>query len=65
MGYHYQRDLYTSIAASGITSETALVGDFQDAFTLQVIGSPSTTTHRCAHQLEHAYHGNWSRVDFC
>jgi len=44
MGWSVSRDLYTSIAASGITSETYGVASFQDPFTLQIIGSPSTTT---------------------
>lgn len=46
MGWSISRDLYDSIAASGITSETYAVASIQDAFTLQVVGSPSTTTVR-------------------
>lgn len=46
MGWNARRDLYTSIAASGVTSETYNVEGFHDGFTLQLVGSPSTTTVR-------------------
>lgn len=45
MGWHARRNLYESIAASGITSETYWVGD-AGSISLQLIGSPSTTTVR-------------------
>lgn len=41
--YAVKRDLYTSKAASGITSETFRVVDF-DRLSLFISGSPSTTT---------------------
>lgn len=44
MGWHAQRDLYSSIAASGITSEVYNVAGFQDNFTLQIVGANSVTT---------------------
>ena len=43
MGWNAQRDLYTSIAASGVTSEVYNVQSMED-ITLQLVGSPSTTT---------------------
>ena len=46
MGWNARRDIYSSVAASGITSETYNVEGFQDGFTLQILGSPSTTTVR-------------------
>lgn len=46
MGWSVTRDLYGTIAASGITSETYGISGFHDGFTLQVVGSPSTTTVR-------------------
>lgn len=45
MGWSVSRDLYTG-DTSGVTSETYAVAGFQDGFTLQIIGSPSTTTVR-------------------
>ena len=46
MGWNVQKDLYASVAASGVTSEVYNVAGFHDGFTLQMIGSPSTTTVR-------------------
>lgn len=43
MGWNAQRNLYESIAASGITSEVYNVASMKD-ITLQLTGSPSTTT---------------------
>lgn len=48
MGWYARRDLYESIASSlatsGITSESYNVEGFYDPFTLQIVGSTSTTT---------------------
>jgi hypothetical protein len=44
MGWFVKRDLYTSKSASEVTSEVYNVEGFHDGFTLQIIGSPSTTT---------------------
>lgn len=46
MGWFARRDLYADTAASGVTSETYNVEGFHDGFTVQLIGSPSTTTVR-------------------
>lgn len=46
MGFFARRDLFTTIAASGVTSETYNVADYDGKFTIQLIGSPSTTTIR-------------------
>lgn len=63
MGWAIQRDLYGTIAASGITSETYNVQGFHDAFTLQVIGSPSTTTVRGSNDEGYsAAVTNWSTL---
>lgn len=46
MGWFARRDLYSSVVASGITSETYNIEGFHDGFTLDIVGSPSTTTVR-------------------
>lgn len=46
MGWNASKDLYASAAASDITSEVYNVEGFHDGFTLQIVGSPSTTTVR-------------------
>ena len=45
MGWAARRDLYTSIAASGVTSETYNVEGMRN-MTLQVVGANSITTIR-------------------
>lgn len=63
MGNFASRNLYESKSASDITSETYRVGDFQDNFTLQFIGSPSTTTIRGSNDEGRAETvTNWSTI---
>ena len=44
MGWAARRDLYSSKAASDVTSETYNTEGFVESFSVQVVGSPSTTT---------------------
>lgn len=63
MGWHAQRELYTSIAASAVTSETYNIQGFHDGFTMQILGSPSTTTIRGSNDEGYtAAITNWSTL---
>jgi hypothetical protein len=63
MGWFATRDLYTSKTASEITSETYSVEGFHDGFTLQLIGSPSTTTIQGSNDTGHfSTIVNWSTL---
>lgn len=44
MGWPISRDLFNSVGASAVTSEVYAIAGFHDGFTLQIVGSPSTTT---------------------
>ena len=63
MGWSVSRDLYTSKAASAVTSEIYNTQGFQDTFTLQIIGSPSTTTVQGSNDDgREAEPTNWSTI---
>lgn len=63
MGWSISRDLFNSVGASAVTSEVYGIQGFHDGFTLQVVGSPSTTTVQGSN--DYGYNAaitNWSTL---